>query len=188
MRMQGNVKQLLPWGETTVVGNAVRVAQQARVAEIVVVTGNRRDEVERQVKQSDGVRVTHNPDWATGRASSVRAGIRALDDNMAAALFINADQPFLTPQVIDTILDAFFETGAPIVVPVYAGKTGSPVLFARGLFDALTALEGEQGGRDILQKYDDELVKVDIQDARAGMDLNTPEDYNDAVQRKQTRG
>lgn len=118
----------------------------------------------------------------------MRAGIRALDDKMAAALFINADQPFLTPQVIDTILDAFFETGAPIVVPVYAGKTGSPVLFARGLFDALTALEGEQGGRDILQKYDDELVKVDIQDARAGMDLNTPEDYNDAVQRKQTRG
>jgi len=177
-RMRGEVKQLLPWGETTIVGNAVNVAKQSRVSEIVVVTGNRAAEVEREIGETGKqVRVVHNPDWATGRASSVRAGIHALGETVAGAIFINADQPFLTPQVIDTILEKFFETRAPIIVPTYEGKTGSPVLFARELFGELNALQGEEGGRDVLQKYREVLVKVEIADTRAGMDANTPEEY-----------
>lgn len=183
-RMQGQVKQLLPWGDTTFVGHVVRVAQQAQVFDIVVVTGNRREDVTSAIADA-GVRTAHNPDWASGRASSVRVGIGALDKRIGGAIFINADQPFLTAQVLDQILNTFFETGAPIVVPTYKGKTGSPVLFARELFDELNGLRGEQGGRDLMQNYSAQLVKVEIEDVRAGMDLDTPEDYQHAVQRNQ---
>lgn len=189
-RMRGEVKQLLPWGDTTFVGNAVRVARQARVSQIVVVTGNRAQEVGSKVAAEfapelrDGadIRIVENTDWASGRASSVRAGIQALNENAAGAIFINADQPFLTPRVIDTILERFAETRAPIVAPSYRGVTGSPVLFAREMFDALIALQGEQGGRDILQKHTDVMSRVEIEDGRAAMDLNTPEDYQQACE------
>lgn len=179
-RMLGQVKQLLPWGDTTFVGNAVRVARQSRVSEIVVVTGNRAPEVTMELQAATDVRIVHNPDWATGRASSVRVGIRALAQNVAGAIFINADQPFLTAQVIDAILARFAETRAPVIVPTYQGAAGSPVLFARELFDELTALQGEQGGRDILQKYEYVSSKVEIEDVRAALDLDTPEEYQHA--------
>ncbi len=176
-RMRGQIKQLLPWGDTTFVGNAVRVAQASQVNEIVVVTGNRAQEVKTAIEQWGEIRVIHNPAWETGRASSVRSGIGALAANSSAAIFINADQPFLSPRVLDAILETFSATRAPIVVPVYEGGTGSPVLFARELFDELNALQGEQGGRDLLERYRAHLARVEIADARAGLDLDTPEEY-----------
>ncbi len=177
-RMRGEVKQLLAWGDTTFVGNAVRVAQASRVNEIVVVTGNYAENVKRETSNA---RVVHNPDWATGRASSVRIGIQNTSANSNAAIFINADQPFLTARVIDAVIEKFFETRAPIVVPMYDGKAGSPVLFAREMFAELNALQGEQGGRDVLQKYREVLAQVEIADTRAAVDLDTPEEYARAL-------
>ncbi len=179
-RMRGAVKQLLPWGDTTFVGNAVRVAKNSRVREIVVVTGHQAEQVKKEIRKLGEIKVAHNPDWATGRASSVRLGIQNTSANSGAAIFINADQPFLAPQVIDAVIEKFFETRAPMVVPMFDGKTGSPVLFARELFWELNALQGEQGGRDVLQKYREVLARVDIADARAALDLDTPEEYDTA--------
>ena len=178
-RMRGEVKQLLAWGDTTFVGNAVRVAQASRVNEIVVVTGSQANQVKRETSNTNA-RVVFNPDWATGRASSVRVGIKALSEKTSGAIFINADQPFLTARVIDTVIEKFFETRAPIVVPLYDGKAGSPVLFARELLSELNALQGEQGGRDVLENYREVLARVEIADTRAALDLDTPEEYAEA--------
>jgi molybdenum cofactor cytidylyltransferase len=179
-RMPGETKQLLPWADTTLVRNAVNIAEQAHLADLVVVTGNQAEQVEKQVKGSSA-RVIHNPAWAAGRASSVRAAVRALGPEIAAAIFINADQPFLTSQVLGTIVDRFAAEQAPIVVPTYDGKMGSPVLFARAHFDELDALEGDHGGRELLTKYLSLLDKVAIADTRAAVDLDTPEDYRAAL-------
>ena len=164
------------------------IAQRADVSDIVVVTGNRREQVQDELHSIEHIRIAHNPAWVSGRASSVRTGIQALHEKTAAAIFINADQPFLTSQVINTIIETFHHTNAPIVVPTYDGKTGSPVLVSRELFSEMIGLHGEQGGRDLLQKYHDQLARVEIQDPHAGTDLNTPEDYHAALQRKQSTG
>lgn len=180
-------KQLLPWGNTTLVGNAVQTAGEAEVSEIVVVTGNRAQEVQAQVNAVPTrvpVRVAHNSEWQTGRASSVRTGIGGVNENSSGALFINADQPFLTANAINALLEAFFETGAPLIVPIYEGRTGSPVLFARELFPELTILQGEQGGRDLLEKYRDVSARVEIENVSSATDLDTPDEYRQAVQDK----
>ncbi len=178
-RMRGETKQLLAWGDTTFVGNAARVARQARVAEIVVVTGHRADEVARALGDADA-RLAFNPDWASGRASSVRAGIRALRENCDAALFINADQPFLTPEILNQMIARYAATRAPIIVPTFDGQTGSPVLFARSMFDELAALTGDVGGKTLLEKYRAQTERVAIADARGALDLDTPEEYANA--------
>lgn len=178
-RMGGDVKQLLPWGDSTLVRHAVAVAQAADVSEIVVVTGSRAEEVGEQLRGTPA-RLVYNPDWTTGRASSVRAGIIALDPLTAGALFINADQPFLTPAVLDELLAHFASDLAPVIVPTYDGEPGSPVLFARSVFPELASLQGEQGGRELLQKYTSVLARVPIADARAATDLDTPAEYEAA--------
>jgi molybdenum cofactor cytidylyltransferase len=175
-RMRGETKQLLPWGDETLVQNAVRVAQRARVAEIIVVTGNRADDVTRALGETNA-RLVFNPEWASGRASSVRAGILALRENTAAAIFINADQPFLTAVMLDEIIARYASARAPVIVPTFDGQPGSPVLFARELFDELTALQGDVGGKVLLEKYRAQVEKIAIADTRAALDLDTPEEY-----------
>jgi molybdenum cofactor cytidylyltransferase len=175
-RMRGDTKQLLRWGEGTLVQNAVQIAARAGVSEIIVVTGNRADAVTNALEGMPA-RIVRNPDWASGRASSVRAGIQALSAKTAAAVFINADQPFLTPQVIDALLARYAATRAPIVAPTFEGQTGSPVLFARTLFDELASLRGDVGGKAMFETYRAQMETIPIADARAAIDVDTPEDY-----------
>jgi molybdenum cofactor cytidylyltransferase len=178
--MQGATKQLLRWGDATLIRNAVEIAQASNASEIVVVTGNRAVEVEAQV-QGTAARVVLNPEWASGRASSVRTGIDALDGKTGAAIFMNADQPFLAGAILDRLIASFESTLAPVVVPVYQGQPGSPVLFARTLFGVLRALQGDRGGREVLNEYRDVMQRVEIEDAHAALDLDTPAEYDAAV-------
>lgn len=180
LRMGGPLKQLLPWGGTTFVRHTVDLVGRAQVTEIVVVVGNQGAAVAAQV-EGTGARIVFNPAWKEGRATSVRAGVQALGAEIAAALFVNADQPFLTPGVLDAIVERYARTLAPIVVPVYDGQTGSPVLFDRALFGDLTRLEGESGGKQILQARQDGMERVTIEDARAGIDVDTMEQYRAAL-------
>jgi molybdenum cofactor cytidylyltransferase len=175
-RMQGQLKQLLSWGDATLVRHTVEVAQRAQVAETIVVVGRQAANV-KQALAGIPLTAVFNPEWETGRASSVRAGLNALGSNIAAAIFINADQPFLTPQVVDTIVQRYAQTRAPIVVPIYAGQTGSPVLFAQELFDELRQLRGEDGGKKILQARRAQAERVNILNVRAATDVDTPEEY-----------
>jgi molybdenum cofactor cytidylyltransferase len=188
-RMQGPLKQLLPWGDSTLVRHTLDVVSRAQVAEIVVVVGKQADEVRGELAAStcfDKCRIVENPDWQQGRSTSVRAGLKAIRPDSAAAIFVNADQPFLTAHAIDTILHRYFQSLAPIVAPVYDGVTGSPVLFARQLFGELTQLIGEDGGKKILTARADEVEQVNVVNARAALDLDTMDQYRAALAEAET--
>lgn len=177
-RMEGRVKQLLPWRGKTLIENAIEIATQSSVTETLVVLGAHAEAIRAVVREMPA-RIVLNREWEEGHASSIRAGLRALSPNVAAAIFVNADQPWLTASVLDAILQRYRETDAPIVVPFYAGKRGSPVLFDRAHFDKLLTLHGEQGGRELLGKY--RVASVEFADARAGLDVDTWEDYRAIV-------
>ena len=179
-RMQGRVKQLLPWRGKTLVENAIDIAASSRAAETLVVLGANAAQI-RAAIQGAPARVVLNPDWETGHASSIRAGLNALSREIDAAIFVNADQPFLSTDVIDHVVQRYYETGARIVAPRYAGKRGSPVLFDRVHFDELMSLQGEQGGRELLSKYREQIQFVDFEDARLALDIDTPEEYERIV-------
>jgi molybdenum cofactor cytidylyltransferase len=175
-RMQGRIKQLLPWRGKTLIENAVALAASSRAAETIVVLGANAAEIRTAIKGAP-TRVLLNRDWEIGHASSIRAGLNALGREIDAAIFVNADQPFLSTEVVDRIIQRYYETGATIVAPVYAGKRGSPVLFDRVHFDELVSLQGEQGGRELLTKYRERIQPVEFADARLALDIDTPEEY-----------
>ncbi|MGE5138799.1 MAG: selenium cofactor biosynthesis protein YqeC [Rudaea sp.] len=179
-RMQGELKQLLPWAGSTLVRHTVLVARQAEISEVLVVVGQRAAEVRAQV-EGTGARVIENQAWAEGRSTSVRAGLDALVPEIAAAVFVNADQPFLTPAVVNALVQRYFHTLASVVAPRYEGQTGSPVLFDRSLFGELRTLTGESGGKRVLEARRDEAEFVNVVNTRAAMDIDTPEQYRAAL-------
>jgi molybdenum cofactor cytidylyltransferase len=179
-RMPGRIKQLLAWRGKTLIENALGLVATSRAAETVVVLGANAAEIRVALKGAP-TRVLLNRDWATGHASSIRVGLNALGREIDAAIFVNADQPFLDAEVIDRIIQRYYETGAPIIAPLYAGKRGSPVLFDRVHFDELMRLQGEQGGRELLPKYHAQIQLVEFADARLALDVDTPDEYEQLI-------
>ncbi|MFM9974298.1 MAG: NTP transferase domain-containing protein [Beijerinckiaceae bacterium] len=120
--------------------------------------------------------MVHNGAYATGLASSLKAGIDAVPDTSAGALIMLGDMPNVTPQIINRLLAAFADNPyANAAVPTVQGQRGNPVLIGRRLFDQVMLLEGDQGARKLLDTLGDDVIEVPIDDAAVLTDVDTPE-------------
>jgi nicotine blue oxidoreductase len=90
-------------------------------------------------------RVVRCPEWERGRGASLRCGLRALGDDVEAAVVVLADGPNLSPAAIDRVLDVWRESGAEIVAATYGGNRGHPVVLARAVWDQIP----DQGARPL---------------------------------------
>jgi molybdenum cofactor cytidylyltransferase len=110
-------------------------------------------------------------------STSVRTALLAIGPDYDAAMFLLADQPFVTSGLIDRLLEAFLASGNPIVRPEVDGRPGNPVLFSARLFPELLRETGDRGGRDVVRRHDGEVCLVAVDDPRACVDIDSLEDY-----------
>ncbi|MDX1383436.1 MAG: nucleotidyltransferase family protein [Thermoanaerobaculia bacterium] len=167
-------KQLVDVGGVSAVRRAAEVALASACDEVVVVTGDRAAAVAAEVRDLP-LRLAHNRGWESGQASSVRRGVEALSDDVAAAVFVPCDQPRLDAATVDLVVAAW-RRGADVVVPSHGGRRGAPVLFGRRRFADLATLEGDEGGRQLLARRPDEVVAVELEDDTPLRDFDTPEE------------
>jgi molybdenum cofactor cytidylyltransferase len=173
----GAAKQALPWNGETLAAHAARTALDAGLAPVIVVLGY---EAETTAKSLAGLQVQpiFNPDFASGQSTSVLKGLESLPSNTGAAVFLLADQPLITADILRTIIQAHRQSFAPACVPVFEGKRGNPVLFDKALFRELAELRGDVGGRELLDKYGSAIVKVPASRIVL-LDIDTPRDYEE---------
>jgi molybdenum cofactor cytidylyltransferase len=173
----GDLKQLLPWHGEPLVRRAARVALEAGLSPVVVVTGCRSSDVSSALEDLS-LKIVHNPSWEDGQSASLHAGIKALPDETGAAVFILADQPRMTVQLISALVDLHARTSAPITAPRVGGQRANPVLFDRALFPELLKLEGDVGGRVFFSEGSPfQPAWLDWDDPGLLVDIDTPEDY-----------
>ncbi len=175
-RMRGIDKLLVPVGGRPLVRIAADAALASRARPIVVVTGHHGEAVAAAVAGLD-LEVRHNPDFAEGMSTSLRAGLAALPPDVAGAAVLLGDMPAIDAGVIDRLIAAFAERrGEAIVVPTHGGERGNPVLWPRRLFQRLSAVSGDKGGRQVLMDHEELVVKIEV-GAAAALDLDTVEDF-----------
>ena len=154
-----------------------RVAEQALASQarpVILVTGHRAAEIEAAVAGL-GLTLVHNPDYAEGLATSLKAGLAALPADTAAALVVLADMPGVTAETLDRLIAAFqARQGPTIVLPTVGGKRGNPVLWSRDFFPELATISGDTGARHLLGAHEEAIERVEI-GAAAGLDVDTPE-------------
>ena len=148
---------------------------EAALYPVVLVVGHQQQEVIAAVRGLDVI-IVRNPDFRLGQSRALVRGMRALPADAGAAVIGVGDQPFLTAAIIDRLIAAYQETGKSLVVPRYQGSRGNPVLFDRAHFPALEAIEGDQGGRMVLASNHNEIVWVEMGDARPSLDIDTESD------------
>lgn len=96
---------------------------------------------------------------------------------VGAILFLLADQPGVTPDLLSALIQRHRETLAPIVAPRHAGQRGNPVLFDRATFPEFAALRGDIGARPVIQAHADEIAWVDWPTPEILQDIDTAGDY-----------
>jgi molybdenum cofactor cytidylyltransferase len=175
----GRLKQLLPWGGTTLIDWQVRQFTQAGVESVVVVLGHVADDIRPAVPS--GTRVTLNEDYRQGRASSLRRGAQAVDGAPEALLILSVDQPrpaWLSRRLIERWL-----LEKPLVVsPRFVDGFGHPVLLDGSLLPELREVDDESLGlRAVIDRHLDAATVEEVHNARINVDLNTPADYDAAL-------
>lgn len=170
----GRPKQLILVRGEPLVRHAARAALAAGFDPVLVVTGAHGEAVAAAL---DGLPVTlvANPDFASGQASSMAAGIRALPDTAEALALVLVDQPDLGAADLGVLRDAWQRWPGPAVVPLYAGERGSPVVFGRETFPELLAVTGDRGGRGVLERLDG-VGFLAMPNPAAGRDVDLPGD------------
>jgi molybdenum cofactor cytidylyltransferase len=172
----GQPKQLLDWDGRPLVRVVAEHALAARLDCVLVVVGAAGDRVAAALADLP-VELVENPAYDEGQSTSLRAGIAALGRDIGAALVLLGDQPFVSPEIMERIVDEWRASGAAIVAPVYRGQRGNPVLFAHTVFGELLAIEGDQGARAILFANPARVRTIAFDDDRPLADIDTPEDY-----------
>jgi molybdenum cofactor cytidylyltransferase len=171
----GSLKQLLPWGGVPLVVHVINQALACPDVDRVAVTVGAGAEQVRAALL--GALVVSVPDWAAGQSRSVQAGLKAILSEATAVLFLLADQPGVSPELLSALIRRHRETLAPVVAPRYQGQRGNPVLFDRATFPEFDHLHGDTGARPIVQAHWDEIAWVDWPTPEILQDIDTAADY-----------
>lgn len=175
-RMNQVNKLMLPFRSSTIVEESLKNMTRSSLDQVIVVLGHESSTMTDILKQyqSKSISLVYNPDYQTGRASSIRCAMNNLDKDTEAALFMVADKPTVSPALIDQALEQFTKVHPPLLGVRTPQGRGHPIIFGRELFDELSELEGDHVGQQLIAKYQDEMLWLD--DDQEQINVNTKND------------
>jgi molybdenum cofactor cytidylyltransferase len=169
----GRPKQLLPYGDRTLLEHTLDTARACNFNQLVVPIGGAADEVRERVDLT-GAEVVVNYAYGSGCSSSIAAALSAVDPRCEVLVLMLGDQPGVTPATVQALLDG--RGDAPLAVCRYDDGRGHPLAFDRSVFAQLADLHGDKGVWRLLDERAEEVVDVPIA-GPVPLDVDTPEDY-----------
>ena len=177
-------KLLVPVGGRAMVRGVVEQLEGSSVRPIIVVTGHEAERVGKALAGTE-VRLIHNPAYREGLSGSIRAGLPALPESADAAIICLGDMPLVASRHVDKLVAAFDpDEGREICVPVFEGKRGNPVLFARRFFAEVAAVRGDVGARHLIGEYEEYVCEVAMDDRAVLFDVDSPQALNELGERQ----
>ncbi|MDZ7958407.1 MAG: nucleotidyltransferase family protein [Aulosira sp. DedQUE10] len=173
----GTPKQLLLYQGRSFVEYITEIAIASVCQPVVVVLGAYAEQIRPQINQLP-VSIVDNLDWAVGMGSSIKAGMQLLNSltqKITAVVIVLCDQPFLSPQIINQLVDAYHATQKPIIACEYAGTLGVPALFSKIFFSELTNLPDNSGAKKAINNNLDKVFSIPF--TLGNIDIDTPSDY-----------
>jgi molybdenum cofactor cytidylyltransferase len=172
-------KQLLKWGNDSLVNHVIQIANQSGINQSYVILGCHSALIKRHIHQQDA-NILINPDWKDGMSTSIKTGVSEIAKQFDAAFILLVDQPFISSELLKLMMDRYFTSKAVITAPRVGQQQCNPVLFSRQLFPDLLKLNDDKGAKCLLSKNPVEWI--DWPDERLLLDIDTIEDYQKALE------
>jgi len=173
----GGSKQLLTIGNESLLVRSVKIAISTTAESVVVVLGSN-EEIHKKSIDHLPVIIHYNPDWKKGMGNSIKSGLQQHMKNITglqAVLIMVCDQPLLSSEHVQKLIDTFNESRYEIVASHYSDTFGVPVLLGKNLFQKLLAIEDSEGAKKIISQFKGPMAKVDFPDG--SIDIDTLNDY-----------
>ena len=176
----GSPKVLLPWRNTSVLGQLVLQWQKLHVKQIAVVLAHGNETIEEELNRLGVPRTDRipNPSPDKGMFSSIQCAARwtGWAGEISHWIVALGDQPQLNPKTLQTLLRFVEEHPGMICQPLRNGKPKHPVAFSRSHFAALAASEAADL-KEFLSERTQAVAGFEADDAGLDFDIDTPEDY-----------
>lgn len=181
----GRFKPLLPLGPRTLIEHVLAsMCGSGLISESLVVVGHRAADIRAALAETPGIRFVDNPHYAQGEMlSSVQAGVAALPAQAPAFVLAFADQPAVAPATIAELIQHFFRSPAPLVLPTCRGKRGHPLLISAALSAEILRIRGPDTLKTVVYRHLDKARMVEVADPSILEDLDTPEDFARAAEK-----
>ncbi len=168
--------------DTTLLEYQIASLRKAGVDRVVVVLGHQAERLEPLVERKEGVTWVLNADYAQGKTTSIKAGLKALTpEETSAILVLNVDQP-RSPETIRELLQTHLDMGSLITRPTHRGKGGHPIMLSPELLAELGSIDEEnQGIKAVVQRHGESTYRPEMGNPEVLWDLNTPEQYEAAL-------
>jgi molybdenum cofactor cytidylyltransferase len=175
-KRMGELKQLMPFGQSTIVEQAVDNLLSSAVDEVIVVVGYKARDVTRAIAAKP-IKLVINPDYEQGMSTSIIAGLKSVHSRTQGVMLALGDQPLVNSQIINRLIEEFYNHDKGIVVPTYQGRRGHPIIFAIKYKEQLLELSGDMGGRQIIENHPDDVLEVAVDSESIVADFDTTDDY-----------
>ncbi len=175
-KRMGTNKLSLPWGRKTVLERSLHVLFSSQVNEVLIVLSKRTWGLGQRLRRPR-VKLVQNPQPEKGMSTSIRKGIQAMGQKSQAVLIALGDQPLLNAKTINALIRAYVEKKGTIIVPIFRGKRGHPVLFDRRYEKELLKLKKDVGARSLLERHDKDVYEVNSKSEGVIVDIDTWEEY-----------
>jgi molybdenum cofactor cytidylyltransferase len=179
----GAPKQLLPYGDQTLLDHVLVTARACNFDQLLTVIGGSADAIRDQVDLG-GVQVVENRHFGEGCSSSIATALTALDPRADVLVLLLGDQPGVATQTINALVRG--RGDSPLAACAYEDGRGHPLAFGREMFDELAALHGDKGVWKLLDRHADQVVEVAVT-GPIPRDVNTGEDYRAVLAEQEAR-
>src|SRR5882757_3989422 len=177
-RRMGSPKALLPYQGRPFLEHLLEVTSHAKIGARRVVLGAHAESIAGAVRLAAS-EVVVNKEWEKGQVSSIQAGIRSLPPGTDGIILCLIDHPLISARLVDELIGRFYRephAATPVIVlPVYQGKRGHPVIFSASVYQELLAAPFDQGARSVVWAHASEISEVITSERGCVLNLNDPE-------------
>lgn len=174
----GRYKLLLKYKGKFLIEHVLDAVNKSNLEDKIVVTGN---ETIANLAQARDLKVVKNPHAYMGQSESIKRGLKEASE-ISGYAFITGDQPFLSENLINKLIEEFEKNQDKFIVPIYKGRRGNPVIFPWKYRNELLALNGDLGGKTILKNHEDNIYFVEVDEEYFLWDIDTEKDYIELLQ------
>jgi len=173
-------KALLPYQGRPFLEHLLEVTSHRNIGVRRVVLGAHAEPIAKAI-QLEADEIVINKDWEKGQLSSIQAALRSLPPGTDGILLCLIDHPLISSLLVQDLIEQFYKTKKPIVLPVYKGRRGHPVMFSASLYDELLRAPFETGARAVVWAHKSDVEEVQTNEEGCVLNLNDPETMNKAI-------
>jgi molybdenum cofactor cytidylyltransferase len=172
----GSPKALLPYQGRPFLEHLLEVTRHPRIGVRRVVLGAHAEPIAKAI-HLNADEIVINENWDDGQLSSIQAALRSLPDGTDGMLLCLIDHPLISASLVDDLINRFFETRKLIVIPIYEGHRGHPVIFASALYQELLTAPKDKGARAVVWAHASEIEEVSTTEEGCILNLNDPDAF-----------